>query len=63
LQKPHRRPPNNALEGARPIELDGVAVPGKRRKVAPVAAMRKLPGMLDAIAKHGSTWDPSLRTA
>lgn len=31
---------------------------GKRKKVALVACMRKLLTMLNAIAKHGSTWDP-----
>ena len=36
---------------------------GKRKKVALVAAMRKLLGMLNAIAKHGSIWDPALHTA
>lgn len=32
---------------------------GKRKKVALVACMRKLLTMLNAIAKHGSTWDPN----
>lgn len=32
---------------------------GKRKKVALVACMRKLLTMLNAIAKHGSRWDPS----
>ena len=32
---------------------------GKRKKVALVAGMRKLLTMLNAIAKHGSTWDPN----
>lgn len=36
---------------------------GKRKKVALVACMRKLLTMLNAIAKHGSTWDPSMHTA
>ena len=31
---------------------------GKRKKVALVACMRKLLTMLNAIAKHGSTWNP-----
>jgi transposase len=31
---------------------------GKRKKVALVAAMRKLLTVLNAIAKHGSHWDP-----
>lgn len=33
---------------------------GKRKKVALVACMRKLLTMLNAIAKHGSTWNPAL---
>lgn len=33
---------------------------GKRKKVALVACMRKLLTMLNAIAKHGTTWDPTL---
>lgn len=33
---------------------------GKRKKVALVAAMRKLLTMLNAIAKNGSQWNPSL---
>lgn len=36
---------------------------GKRKKVALVACMRKLLTMLNAIAKHGSTWDPTLHHA
>ena len=32
---------------------------GKRKKVALVACMRKLLTMLNAIAKHGSTWNPN----
>lgn len=32
---------------------------GKRKKVALVACMRKLLTMLNAIAKHGCTWDPN----
>ena len=36
---------------------------GKRKKVALVACMRKLLTMLNAIAKHGSTWDPAMHTA
>lgn len=39
---------------------DKLVAAGKRKKVALVAAMRKLLGMLNAIAKYGSTWDPSL---
>jgi len=42
---------------------DKLVAAGKRKKVALVAAMRKLLGMLNAIAKHGSTWDPALHTA
>lgn len=41
---------------------DKLVAAGKRKKVALVAAMRKLLGMLNAIAKHGSTWDPSLHS-
>ncbi len=36
---------------------------GKRKKVALVACMRKLLTMLNAIAKHGSRWDPALHQA
>ena len=36
---------------------------GKRRKVALVAAMRKMLTMLNAIAKQGSKWDPTLHLA
>jgi len=36
---------------------------GKRKKVALVACMRKLLTMLNAIAKQGSTWDPTLHHA
>jgi transposase len=36
---------------------------GKRKKVALVACMRKLLTMLNAIAKHGSKWDPTLQHA
>lgn len=41
---------------------DKLVAAGKRKKVAMVAAMRKLLGMLNAIAKHGSTWDPSMHS-
>jgi transposase len=41
---------------------DKLVAAGKRKKVALVAAMRKLLGMLNAIAKHGSTWDPLLHS-
>lgn len=36
---------------------------GKRKKVALVACMRKLLTMLNAIAKHRSSWDPTLHHA
>lgn len=36
---------------------------GKRKKVALVACMRKLLTMLNAIAKSGSKWDPTLHNA
>jgi len=36
---------------------------GKRKKVALVACMRKLLTMLNAIAKNGSKWDPTLHNA
>jgi len=36
---------------------------GKRKKVALVACMRKLLTMLNAIAKHGSMWDPTRHSA
>jgi transposase len=36
---------------------------GKRKKVALVACMRKLLTMLNAIAKHGSRWDPTIHHA
>lgn len=36
---------------------------GKRKKVALVACMRKLLTMLNAIAKRGSKWDPTLHSA
>lgn len=36
---------------------------GKRKKVALVAAMRKLLGILNAIAKSGRKWDPNTVTA
>lgn len=36
---------------------------GKRKKVALVACMRKLLTMLNAIAKNGSKWDPTLHCA
>ena len=36
---------------------------GKRKKVALVACMRKLLTMLNAIAKHGTPWNPALHRA
>ncbi len=36
---------------------------GKRKKVALVACMRKLLTMLNAIAKHGSIWNPAMHSA
>ena len=36
---------------------------GKRKKVALVAAMRKLLTVPNAIARHGSQWDPTLHPA
>lgn len=36
---------------------------GKRKKVALVAAMRKLLAMLNAIAKHRSRWQPITHSA
>ena len=36
---------------------------GKRKKVALVACMRKLLTILNAIAKHGSTWDSTMHSA
>lgn len=36
---------------------------GKRKKVALVACMRKLLTILNAIAKHGSTWQPAMHIA
>jgi transposase len=36
---------------------------GKRKKVALAACMRKLLTMLNAIAKHGTKWDPTLHSA
>ncbi len=36
---------------------------GKRKKVALVAAMRKLLTMLNAIAKHRSCWNPVMHGA
>jgi transposase len=45
------------------IHYERLLVAGKRKKVALVACMRKLLTMLNAIAKHGSRWDPTLHHA
>lgn len=45
------------------VFYDKLVAAGKRKKVALVAAMRKLLGMLNAIAKRCSTWDPALHAA
>lgn len=42
---------------------DRLLATGKRKKVALVACMRKLLTMLNAIAKHGSTWDSTMHIA
>jgi transposase len=42
---------------------DRLLAAGKRKKVALVACMRKLLTMLNAIAKHGSTWDSTMHCA
>lgn len=42
---------------------DRLLAAGKRKKVALVAAMRKLLGMLNAIAKTRSTWNPEFHSA
>ena len=42
---------------------DRLLAVGKRKKVALVACMRKLLTMLNAIAKHGSTWDSTMHIA
>ena len=38
-------------------------VAGKRKKVALVAAMRKLLTIINALAKHGVNWNPCLHIA
>jgi transposase len=45
------------------IHYERLLVAGKRKKVALVACMRKLLTLLNAIAKHGSRWDPTLHHA
>ncbi len=45
------------------IHYDHLLAAGKRKKVALVACMRKLLTMLNAIAKHGTRWDPTLHQA
>jgi transposase len=45
------------------IHYERLLAAGKRKKVALVACMRKLLTMLNAIAKNGSRWDPSLHSA
>jgi len=42
---------------------DRLVAAGKKTKVALVAAMRKMLTMLNAIAKHGSKWNPTLQSA
>lgn len=42
---------------------DRLLAAGKRKKVALVACMRKLLTMLNAMAKHGSSWDPTMHHA
>jgi transposase len=42
---------------------EGLLAVGKRKKVALVACMRKLLTILNAIAKHGSTWQPAMHIA
>jgi len=42
---------------------DRLLATGKRKKVALLACMRKLLTMLNAIAKHGSTWDSTMHIA
>lgn len=45
------------------VHYEHLLAAGKRKKVALVACMRKLLTMLNAIAKKGTTWDPSLHIA
>lgn len=45
------------------VHYERLLAAGKRKKVALVACMRKLLTMLNAIARNGSRWDPSLHSA
>ena len=45
------------------VHSEHLLAAGKRKKVALVACMRKLLTMLNAMAKHGSKWNPTLHTA
>lgn len=45
------------------VHYERLLAAGKRKKVALVACMRKLLTMLNAIAKHGSNWDPTINHA
>jgi len=45
------------------VHYEHLLAAGKRKKVALVACMRKLLTMLNAMAKKGSTWDPTLHIA
>lgn len=45
------------------VHYERLLAAGKRKKVALVACMRKLLTMLNAMAKHGTTWDPRLHCA
>jgi len=42
------------------VHYERLLAAGKRKKVALVACMRKLLTVLNAMAKHGSRWDPML---
>ena len=48
----------SSLEHSMPY-YEHLLAAGKRKKVALVACMRKLLTMLNAIAKHCSTWNPN----
>lgn len=45
------------------VHYERLLATGKRKKVALVACMRKLLTMLNAIAKHGTSWDPTINHA
>ncbi len=45
------------------VHYERLLAAGKRKKVALVACMRKLLTMHNAMAKHGTTWDPRLHCA